>query len=227
MIALGSIGAIAGARRRAGSGPGTGNLVAGETFETPTSGYVLSSWTTSTAGSSTITPTYSTSPAPLYGTQSCRMNEAAAVCGLYRNFTSTGEVWGWLDYSNTNGNGIILTVRAGSSTKYRLAIASAKLQVWDAANNGQANSVSALTNGTRYRIFFHFVPGGSNSRLEAVFVAGESPLFPDFGASDERALLTTGTSTGNVDQFWVGSPTGIYTHEYIVDDINLSSTNNL
>lgn len=65
-----------------------------ENFETATTGYENTGWTT--AGSSN--PAYSTSPAPLQGTQSLYA-ATGGVRGAYRSNSLTGEIWYyWLMY---------------------------------------------------------------------------------------------------------------------------------
>lgn len=181
-----------------------------ENFETPTTGYDNSGWTTYGSGN----PAYSTSPAPLQGAQSLYC-PTGGLNGCYRSSALTGEVWfywqmyfigGTQDEYYFYGDVTETSVRFGiqSSGKGRLVIGSTVV-----------DSSPSFPVDQKVHVWIRYLPGAGGT------ASGDLYFSTDGVRGTAKAAVTGASTTANADRPWF---IGRATYATIWDRIIINST---
>lgn len=180
-----------------------------ENFETPTTGYQNTGWTTAGAAN----PAYSTSPAPLLGTQSLYTSTGTSLSGAYRSRAATGEVWlYWVMYCIT---GVVDdTFFFGDSTLGNLYLdfTSGKMRIRIGGSLG--TSASAFPLDQMVHVWFRYQPGSGTANADLYYST-------DGVRGTPKASVTGATSTLELDRpYWHNRAT----YAYLFDRIIINST---
>lgn len=194
-----------------------------ETFEG--TGYAVAGWTES---GDTADEDYTTAPAPLAGSQSLVIRNAAfATAFASIDMPSSGE--GWMRFKVCFTNTIVDTwfvayfLNNAGGGLASLRINSGGLRV-EAGGAPSATTVATLSAGTTYNVWFHYAKGsGANAVADVGF--STSSVRPTSG--DNFAQVTTGTSTADTLEWWLGGGDATFGGAYagaIYDSVSFSTT---
>lgn len=200
------IGAIAGSRRRTSAV----TYDFEENFETPTTGYDNSGWTT--YGSAN--PAYSTSPAPLQGTQSLYA-ATGALRGSYRSHTAwTGEKWFyWRMYCVTAVVNDYHFYADLVETSFRIGFSSGKIRLW--VGGVIVDAASAFPLDQLVHVWVRYQPGAAGT------ANGDLYYSTDGVRGTPKCSVTTATTTTEANRPWWLSRS---TYAVIWDRIIINST---
>lgn len=174
------------------------------------------------AGTGTLNEDDTTSPSPLVGSQSLRVVFAAetgtttspvfaaqADCWLYARIHPVAIV--------TVGSTVSLTIRHAAGECLRLRIMNTGLVGVRAGGGTEAVTVDAMSNGTEYHIWCHYIKGtGAN----AVATVGFSTDGTKPTSGNKFASSVNGTATADADRVQIGSGVST-THTYVWDKIRI------
>lgn len=163
---------------------------------------------------------YTTSPAPLEGSESVRVT--ASGQGGYATFTSQSEVWGYFMFNATiAGDGFLWHFydSTGASLVSRVRILSGgSFRVYNGATDSDGGSWST---STTYHCWIRY-KAGTGSNAETDFWVSSSTTKP----GSPTVSITTGTSTDDAGRVAINpmdSGEAIILDKFRVDDENIGS----
>jgi hypothetical protein len=180
-----------------------------ENFETATTGYENSGWTTVGTGN----PAYSTSPAPLAGTQSLYTGTGTSLSGARRARSATGEVWFyWMMYCITGVvDDTFFFADSGLGNNY-LGFSSGKMRI--RLGGSIAAGASAFPLDTLMHVWYRFQPGSGTANADLYYST-------DGVRGTAKASVTGATYTTEADRpYWHNRST----YGYLFDRIIINAT---
>jgi hypothetical protein len=167
-----------------------------ENFETPTTGYDNTGWTTTNAGN----PAYSTSPAPLTGTQSFFSN-TGAIRGFQRNNSLTGEIWYyWQMYCITGVVNDYHWYGDAAETSCRVGFTSGKIQLRVGTTITAASGTFPLDQ--KVHVWVRFAPGASGTANGDLYYSTTGTR-----GSSQCAVTGASTTTETTRPWWLSRST--------------------
>lgn len=197
------------------SGGGGPTLFLDETFDA--TGYDDGDWVEQTPGA-TYDEDYTTSPAPLEGTQSVRMNLTSTLY-LRNTFSAQTEIYGKVIFNAANIGGIpqifLFTGSSQGEIRLRNISGSNRLQITNGSNS-QDGTTTVISLNTTYYMWFYWKKGTGSDGITRVFIStsNSKPGSPE-------VEITNGNSTGNVSEFYLQ---GSNPSDVIWDRVQLSAT---
>lgn len=189
------------AAQRAAQGPASGDPCTGCTNETyEGAGYAVAGWTEDANAGAIRDEDYTTSPAPLNGSQSMLVrNPGSDVAFSYINMPNATEVWFRFAFiiTNTivNNMRMVIVADSGFSEQASIQVQASGLRI--VVGTANATTVSTLTANTKYYCWGHYKKGtGANAVGDVGF--STTKVRPTGG--NGFAQTTTGSSTANAQQ---------------------------
>lgn len=178
-----------------------GDLIANETFETPTTGFVLPSWNTVIGTGSTVNPVANTSPSPAGGTQYLDIIGIGDVAYAYKDFSASGEVYIRMLVRWTSGSSRVCYLRDIGNNAVMFVIISALglPTIFDAGNNSSVDWTSSLTTNVWYYMWLHWKHGAGQTVQIAVSTTSTRPAYVSQtggNSSTDATRLVVGSSNG-------------------------------
>lgn len=208
--------------------PAGGGQLLNEQFEAPGA----TGWTsTTTTPNVAWTSQYNTSPAPLVGSYSGRIDGTTQQVNAQKTFTASGNVYCRFRVNHsrgTGGNGTLATLRNSAGTvlaTFGIVNTSSTSRAIPAGGS-TVNAATAPTLGTTYYCWFEYEKGtGANAIVRVgLSTSPTRPTWPASGASGFLAVSVNGTSTSNADRIMFGTNTSVTNYSVILDDIQIQST---
>lgn len=204
-----------------------------EQFEGPGS----SGWTyTVSLSSRAWSDQYVTSPAPLVGSYSARIQATLTTpnqVNAQKTFSSSGNVYCRFLINHqgyTSGNTTLATIRDSAGNilaTFGLFNNVSSAPRATATGGSIVNALTSPTIGTTYYCWFEYEKGtGTDAVCRAGYSTTSSrPTWPTTGiGSGFLAVSINGTVTANADRIMFGSNTSATNYDVIIDDIQVQST---
>lgn len=167
-----------------------------ENFETPTTGYENSGWTTTNSAD----PAYSTSPAPLQGTQSL-YSATGALRGAQRNNSLTGEIWYyWQMYCISAVTNDYHFYGDSGETSCRVGFDAGRMKFRVGTTDGLA--ADAFPVDQKVHIWFRFQPGAAGTANGDLYYSTDGVR----GAA-KISIPSASTTTETTRPWWVSRGT--------------------
>jgi hypothetical protein len=196
-----------------------------EQFEAPGA----SGWT-SVVNASAIAwvSNYTTAPAPLLGSYSCRIQNTTGSTNAYKNFAASGTVYCRFRINHqrvSGGNSTLITFNTATGTQlavFQLASGNSRTRVNVSGGSTVVGTVTPTQNLTYYGWFeYGKATSGANAFCRAgLSTTAERPT----NWTGINAASNNGTTTANAERIQFGSPSGATNYDVIIDDIQIQDT---
>lgn len=164
---------------------------------------------------------YTTSPAPLVGSQSAYASEVAGTMSS-PSFTAQAEVWFYFRINFTTNaaanNTSFAEIRAGGTTVFQLKHRTGNKLLVTCAGASTGDTVNTISNGTTYHIWCHYIKGTGANAVASVGFSSDG-VRPIIGNGFQTTAL--GTATGDATLIRFNSGTGF---DFVVDKVRVSSS---
>lgn len=200
----------------AATGLPTGNLIANETFETPTTGFVLPGWNTQIGTGSTVNPVANIAPSPAGGAQYLNIIQAGDTGDAYKDFTASGEVSGWFLFRWVSGSGKVFALRdVGGTVVVFIQLSAGGLPtIYDGGNNASVDWGSTISPATWYYFYYHWKHGAGQTVQLAISTTNIRPAW---------VTQNGGNSSTDATRLFAGENGGsTFTRDY--DNLNVGTT---
>lgn len=186
-----------------------------------------------TATNSVVDPDYATSPAPLGGSQSLRIQSANTARPNTRvEFTANANVYvrfriNWTTF--TGGNGTLMTIRTSADAilaSFGVVNGTCVARAAPAGGTTQ-NASTGPTIATTYYGWLEYEKGtGSDAVCRAGYsTTSARPSWPSpNGASGLLGVSNNGTATSNAERLTIGNPAANVNYDVIIDEVMVQST---
>jgi len=159
---------------------------------------------------------YTTSPAPLEGTQSLRVNGGGSQAGSYKTFSGLDTAYGYFIFhpvamSNfeyllrvqTTGFGNCLQVRRGSGT-------------WSIIHGTVESNASTMSDGNTYHVWWDYTKGTGADGVANLYISATTTK-----PGSPTVTITNGDGTSQAQQIVLGEAGGAPTSNLIYDKIRV------
>jgi hypothetical protein len=165
---------------------------------------------------------YATSPAPLVGSGSLRCNAAGTAVNSYKAITASDEVWVKfkLNFAAApSGNSQIATLYNSTTAVSIASIKTTRKLYCSAGGSNSSDTSSALTAGTTYNVWLHYIKGtGSNAYASVGFSTDDTE--PTSGST--FTSISTGTATAQINRCRFGNVSSL-TFDAVYDKLRAAA----